>query len=284
MLFLLKLMLNKYTFFLLCNLCCSFTFNKKNYRLRLFFTFIVLHIFSVHVFAQITVRGSIFDKSKVNYIEAVTVYSTGGNIAYTDSLGRYAIEVKQHDSLYFFYKNKPTQKFAISTITNTEQFDIALQTTVKSKYGLLKEVVVYTKNYKYDSAENRERYAKIFEYKKPGISTSINPSGTVGLDANELINIFRFRRNKQLRKFQLWLEKDEQEKYVNYRFSKNFVRRITQIKGAALDTFLVWYRPSYYFTSIASEIEFNEYILEASYVFKKIYKELIKMEGKKERE
>jgi hypothetical protein len=250
--------------------------------LRIFFLFIILCFFSSVVFSQITVKGAVYDKTKVNYVEAVTVYSTGGNIAYTDSLGRYSIEAKQQDSLYFFYKNKPTQKFAVSTITNTEQFDIALQTTIKSKYGLLKEVVVYTKNYKSDSAENRERYAKVFDYKKPGISTSMNPSGTVGLDANELINIFRFRRNRQLRKFQVWLEKDEQEKYVNYRFSKNFVRRITQIKGTALDTFLVWYRPSYYFTSISSEVEFNQYVLEASYHFKKIYKEKVKVEGKKE--
>jgi hypothetical protein len=249
--------------------------------LRTFFTFIISTFLSAIVFAQTTVKGTVFDKGNVNYVEAVIVYSTSGKVALTDSLGRYYIQTKAGDSIYFVYNNKPTQKFAVSKIDNVEQFDISIHVPVKAKYGLLKEVTVYSKNYKNDSAENRETYAKFFNYKKPGLSTSITPGGGVGLDANELINMFRFRRNRQIRQFQLWLEKDEQEKYVNYRFSKVFVRRITQLNSPALDTFLVWYRPSYRFTSNSSLIEFNQYVLNASYHFRKIMG-LPEMVGRKE--
>lgn len=251
--------------------------------MRLFFTFILLLIFTTS-FTQIIVKGNVLDKSKINFVEGVTVRTTSGKIALTDSLGKYVIQTKVGDSIYFSYNNKPTQKFAVSTITNLEQFDISLHVPVKSKYGILKEVVVFSKSYQSDSLENRETYAKIFNYKKPTITTSITPGGGVGMDANELINMFRFRRNKQLRKFQIWLEKEEQEKYVSYRFNKRFVGRITQLKGNALDTFLVWYKPSYYFTSTSTEIEFNQYILNASYYFKKLLRNKIKLEGKKEGE
>ena len=93
-----------------------------------------------------------------------------------------------------------------------------------------------------------------------------------------------------MKAFQKRLEADEQEKYVNYRFNKIFVRRITQLNGKGLDTFLVWYRPSYEFTSNSSEIEFNQYVLNASYHFKKMYPSfgatdtIKKMDGKKDEE
>ena len=90
----------------------------------------------------------------------------------------------------------------------------------------------------------------------------------VGADPNEIINMFRFKRNRNLRKFQLRLEEEEKEKYVSYRFNKIFVRRITQLQGTQLDNFLLIYRPNYEFTSQADELTFNQYILNCSYEYK----------------
>lgn len=237
--------------------------------MRIRFTFFILIILSTAATAQITVTGTVLDNSKINFVEAVGVMSTGGKITVTDSLGKYSIQAGEGDSIYFVYNNKPTQKFAVNKMPNTAQFDISLHVPVKSKYGLLKEVVVYSKNYKQDSAENRQNYGEVFSYRKQGIQTSVGPGGGVGLDANELINLFRFKRNKRLKSFQARLEADEKEKYITYRFNKIFVRRITQLQSPALDSFLVWYRPSYEFVSASSEIEFNQYVLNASYHFKR---------------
>ena len=256
--------------------------------MRLIFTFIIIYFFGTNAVAQIIVSGTVLDNGKVNFVEAATVMTIGGKPGFTDSLGRYSITAKSGDSIYFVYNNKPTQKFAVNKIPNPNQFDISLHISVKSKYSVLKEVVVYAKNYKQDSAENRQNYGEVFSYRKNGIGTSITPGGGVGLDANELINMFRFKRNKRLKAFQKRLEEDEQEKYVNYRFNKIFVKRITQLKGELLDTFLVWYRPTYYFTTSSSEIEFNQYVLNASYHYKKMYPNsnkdylLPKVDGKKE--
>ena len=147
------------------------------------------------------------DNGKVNFVEAVTVLTSDGKPVFTDSLGRYSISAKNGDSIYFVYNNKPTQKFAVNKIPNAGQFDISLHISVKSKYSVLKEVVVYAKNYKQDSLENRQNYGEVFSYRKNGIETSITPGGGVGLDANELINMFRFKRNKRLKAFQARLEK-----------------------------------------------------------------------------
>ena len=255
--------------------------------MRLIFTFIIF-LFGTNAYAQITISGTVLDNGKINFVEGVTVLTTGGKPVFTDSLGKYSISVKNGDSIYFVYNNKPTQKFAVNKIPNAGQFDISLHISVKSKYSVLKEVVVYAKNYKQDSLENRQNYGEVFSYRKNGIGTSITPGGGVGLDANELIDVFRFKRNKRLKAFQKRLEDDEREKYVNYRFNKIFVRRITQLQGQALDTFLVWYRPSYEFATSSSELEFNQYILNASYHYKKLIQVADsgllqpKVEGKKE--
>jgi hypothetical protein len=210
------------------------------------------------------------DKSKINRVENVRVVSTGGMIAITDSMGRYTIMVKPGDSLSFVYKNKPTQQFAVNTIPNPMQFDISIHINIESKYSVLKEVIVYSKSYKEDSLENRQTYANVFQYEKPGLSTSIGPGGSVGADVDELINIFRFKRNKRIKAFQQRLEEQEKEKYVTYRFNKITIGRITGLSGMALDSFLVWYRPSYEFTQTSNEIDFNQYILNASYQYRKI--------------
>ncbi len=231
-----------------------------------------------HLKAQLILSGTVFDSTKRNLVEAVRVESTGGSFTMTDSMGRYKIPVTEKDSISFSYQNKPTQKFSVKDIPDPNHFDISLRVTVKGKYTTLKEVVVFAKSYREDSIENRRTYANVYDFRNPTVRTNITPDGAVGADLDEIINIFRFRRNKRLKAFQARLEKQEQEKYVNYRFNKTFVKRLTHLEGAQLDSFMVRYQPSYEFASQADEITFNKYVLNASYRFRI---ELLKQDAKK---
>lgn len=217
--------------------------------------------------AQLILSGTVYDSSKINLVEGVRVVSTGGLFTVTDSMGSYHIKVSEKDSVSFVFRNKPTQKFAVKTVTDPSHFDISLHVTVKGKYSTLKEVIVHSRSYRQDSMENRQTYADVFAYRKPGIRPSMS-DGVVGADVDELINMFRFKRNKRLHAFQARLEAEEQESYVNYRFNKPLVRRITQLQGEQLDSFMLRYRPSYEFVSMADEITFDQYLLNCSYQFK----------------
>ncbi|MCP9749596.1 hypothetical protein [Ferruginibacter sp. HRS2-29] len=237
--------------------------------MRYLLTGLLLTLFSAASHAQIVISGTVLDNSKKNYVESARVESTSGMFCMTDSLGHYSIIVHENDSLFFTYNNKPTQKFAVKNITNPNQFDISLRIPVQSRYNVLKEVIVYSKSFKQDSLENRQTYADVFDYKKPGLSTSVGPGGTVGADVNELINVFRFRRNKRLKAFQQRLEEQEKEKYISYRFNKITVKRVTGLSDAALDTFMIHFRPTYEFAALSDEVQFNQYLLNASSLFKK---------------
>ena len=220
--------------------------------------------------SQIIVSGIVYDSTKLIPLKEVVIKSGLGNTAISDTNGRYTIVSSEKDSLTFIYRNKPTAKFAVKQIENTGNFDISLHVRVTEKFKLLKEVKIYSKNYRLDSLQNREQYASIFKYQRPGISpTTDSYTGAVGMDLNELINIFRFRRNKQLKKMQIRLLEQEKDNYINYRFNKTTVRRITKLQGKELDLFIQEYKPTFEFTENSSLIQFYQYILDASYQFKK---------------
>ena len=220
--------------------------------------------------SQIIVSGIVYDSTKLIPLKDVVIQAGPGNKAISDSNGRYTIVTSEKDSLTFIYRNKPTAKFAVKQIENTGNFEISLHVRVTEKFKLLKEVKIYSKNYRLDSLQNREQYASIFKYQRPGISpTTDSYTGAVGMDLNELINIFRFRRNKQLKKMQIRLLEQEKDNYINYRFNKNTVRRITKLQDKELDLFIKEYRPTFEFTENSSLVQFYQYILDASYQFKK---------------
>lgn len=215
--------------------------------------------------AQYKIRGTVYDSSHNYPIGFVSVLSTSGRGTITNALGEYEIEVAEKDSIWFSYLNKPTVKFAVLKIITPFSFDIALQISVP----VLKEVKIRPRNYRQDSIQNREDYAKIFNYKKPGIRV-VSPQygAAAGFDVNEIINVFRFKRNRSIRSFQDRLLAQEEEKFVDHRFSKALVRRLTLLTGSELDSFMLVFRPPYPFAVMASDYDFQKYIKESFERFK----------------
>jgi len=218
------------------------------------FLFILL---AGNVAAQYKVKGTVFDSSRLYRIEAVTVMSSGGKMTMTDSLGRYQIIVGEKDSIWFSYLGKPTPRYPVLKIVDINQFDIAL----RLKSDVMREVIVRNRSYRMDSIQNRKDYAKVFNFRRPNVGsmTSIGPSGA-GIDLDELIRVFQFKKNRSMEKFRERLEEQERQKFVDHRFNKALVKRLTNFDGTDLDVFMLKYRPTYAFTLTATEYEFQLYI------------------------
>lgn len=212
----------------------------------------------------VTISGTIYDISARRPIEAVAVLSTNGRGTISDSLGRYIITVPAKDSIWFMLMGKSTMKYPVDTITNLSQFNIMIH--VRSNE--LPEVKVRNNNYRFDSAQNRKDYAKIFDFKKPTLrlsnSNGYNPGGvSVGFDINEIINMFRFDRNKRILNLQKRLLSQEEEKYINNRFSKQFVRKLTKLSSPELENFMTKYRPEYAMVQLLNDLELGYYITQS---------------------
>lgn len=210
---------------------------------------------------SITVSGVVYDISGRRPIEAVVVNSSNARTI-TDSIGRYTITAKPKDSLWFSLFGKNSQKFPIDTVTDPRNFNVMIHV---AGYDL-PEVKVRNSYYRLDSMQNRIDYAKYFNYQKPGLKLSNNqqlfgPAGlTVGLDLDEIINMFRFHRNRNLEFLQNRLITQEHEKYVDYRFTKRFVQKLTHLEGESLSKFMTFARPSYELLGVLNELELGLYI------------------------
>lgn len=207
--------------------------------------------------AQIKITGRVYDISQYRPLEAVSVMTTSGFGTASDSLGRYSIIARETDSIWFSYLNKPTPKYPVKQIVNPNNFEISLHVNATE----LKEVRVMPRNYRLDSIQNRQDYAKAFNFQKPGIGSSLNiANGGVGLDIDELIHMFQFRRNKRMLAFQNRLLQEEEDRYIDHRFSRALVIKLTGLHGEALNNFMKIYRPPVEFVESSTDYEFQDYI------------------------
>lgn len=247
--------------------------------MRLFILFTCLFLVTITGRSQSIITGTVSDYYSKMPLTAVTVETSKGRYTISDSLGRYSIYVEKKDSVWFSYLNKKTQKYPVDTITHPQSFDIALYVDVR----WLPEVKVQTRDYRFDSVTNRETYAKAFNYRKGGLRFSqssptaqsyVPGSVTAALDLDEIINAFRFKRNRNMLAFQQRLLQEEDDKYIDHRYSKYLVNKLTSLQGQELDSFMNFYRPAYDELQLMNDLELGYYIelCYKNYAFLKTHK------------
>jgi hypothetical protein len=80
--------------------------------------------------------------------------------------------------------------------------------------------------------------------------------------------MFRVKRNRNLLFLQRRLISQEQEKYVQYRFTKRFVIKLTRLEGEELDRFMDFCKPSYEVLGLLNDLELGYYIQKKFEEFK----------------
>jgi hypothetical protein len=248
---------------------------KRTFHICLFFAFLFSIVLSSHSYAQYKVKGTVYDSSIAYPLEAVTVLSTSGKGALTDLNGNYQIDVGEKDSIWFSYLGKATIKYPVLKMLDPLHFDISLHINAT----VLRNVTITPRNYRLDSIQNRIDYAKIFDYERPKLKPTLGggPGGVgVGFDLDEIVRMFQFRKNKNMLMAQQRLLQQERDKFIDHRFSKQLVRRLTSLTGERLDSFMIIYKPTYEFTLITSDYDFQSYI-------KRCFEDFSAGEAKKEK-
>lgn len=232
---------------------------------------LILSIGGREVSGQAPITGTVYDKS-LRPIRGVSVMGTSGAGTVTDSMGKYHIRLVAGDSIYFSYLGKSTARFAVSDLPEGQPLDMSLQVRVDT----MPTVFVHPRDYRADSIENRREYDKVFNYGGPRYLPNIRLSprggiGGMGLDLGLLFNIKQARRMEALQKR---LIEEEHDKYIDHRFTKAIVKRVTGLRPPALDSFMVQYRPSYeLIQSCETDYEFYRYIKEWGQLFYRDWKQ-----------
>ncbi|SFD15138.1 hypothetical protein SAMN05518672_101756 [Chitinophaga sp. CF118] len=225
--------------------------------------FTLLVLFRLAASGQVQINGTVYERSARYGMEGVSVRSTTGAGTITDSLGHYSIRLPLSDSISFSYQGKATQKFPVKDIPINRPFDMSLHVDIK----VLPTVVVQQRSYHLDSLENREEYKKVFNYEPEYIASG---NGGVGINLDALFSI---RKIKRMENFRRYMEQLERDKYVDHRFNKGLVKKITGLQPPALDTFMVEYRPSYEtLQGFETEYQYLEYIKESGKYFSQTWR------------
>jgi hypothetical protein len=233
--------------------------------LRYCFSILVVALCSQAVSGQVLISGTVYDQSQRFAMVGVSVIGVSGTGTTTDSTGSYRIRLFSGDSLYFSYLGRATARFAVKDIPPGYPFNMSLDVAIDS----LATVFVQSRNYLADSLANRKEYEKVFEYGThyiDKVGTRGRGAGMgVGIDFDMLLN---GKKNRQMMALQRRLEEEEKDKYVDHRFNRALVRRITGLEAPALDTFMKEYRPSKEFIQTCeTDYEFYHYIQEWGKLF-----------------
>ncbi|NSL86335.1 hypothetical protein [Chitinophaga solisilvae] len=224
---------------------------------------VVLLLCSVVAAAQVRIYGTVYDRSARFGMSGVSVRGNTGAGTVTDSLGRYSIMLHRGDSVSFSYQGKSTQWFPVNEIQSHRAFDMSIHVDIQT----LPTVVVAAKprTFRFDSLERRNEYRKVFEFAPEYLTTGSGFGAGAGVNLDAL---FSMRKIKRMEAFREFLIQDEQDKYVDYRFNKELVSKITGLESPALEFFMKEYRPNYWMIqSFRNEYEFYKYIKDAARSF-----------------
>jgi hypothetical protein len=228
--------------------------------------FVVLVLLTGISQAQIrTVYGTVYERTARFGLSGVSVMGTSGAGAVTDSLGRYSIRLPLTDSISCSYQGKATMKIPVREVPPNRPFDMSLHVNITLPTVIVEE---RRKSYQLDSIANREEYRKVFDY-SPEYISSVGGGVGVNLDA-----LFSMRKIKRMEAFREKLVQQEHEKYVDYRFNKPLVQKLTGMPSPALDSFMIQYRPSYeMLQSFETQYEYYKYIRDSGSFFYDVWKQ-----------
>ncbi|MFI5137454.1 MAG: carboxypeptidase-like regulatory domain-containing protein [Sphingobacteriales bacterium] len=221
----------------------------------------------VDAFGQ-KITGFVTDKTTKQPLSGALV-RLGSSHTFTNISGAFEITIPSvYDSLkvtHFAYKS-----YTLAISKETTILHIELEPMVTK----LNEVTVHgNTDFKQDSIENRNAYAKQFNYTGPKVMDAFTgnsdkqPGDIISINPLLLVAALTQKSSPEY-KFKKMLISDEHEQYVDEHFNKGIVSRITGLSGDTLSVFLKQYRPAYQFVLKVTDYEMEVYIKESFKKFK----------------
>lgn len=198
--------------------------------LRLFHTLLCLVLYQT-VYAQL-IRGEVVgmdDKKPLPGVHIVNIHNDISIISGTD--GSFVIAATSDELLEFRMPGYKTTRVRIPRGYIPPYFKIILE---HPPVPIRQDALAGTRNYAYDSAKARERYAHILSIPQLSTIEKIkHPFSAMSA------------RNKEIWEFQDTYAEAEKERYIDYTFTREMVSGITGLTNDSLTRFMVRFRPGY---------------------------------------
>jgi hypothetical protein len=220
---------------------------------RFTLTFFLLLLTAYSLYAQQEVKGLVLDENTKQRVAGVYFYNTTSEEGVFNNLkGEFRISAEVGDLLIL-----AKEGYFPDTIKVRDQSTLILNLRRSSIW--LKEVhVMARKSPQQDLEQKKIDYESA--YKNGNIGPFLSKgSGGVGLSIDALYSLIS-REGKNARYLQEIIERDYRDAIIDYRFTPQLVKSLTGIADEELKSFMIRYRPSYYFILNSNDYELGIYI------------------------
>ncbi|GGA91372.1 hypothetical protein GCM10011511_13390 [Puia dinghuensis] len=210
--------------------------------------------------AQQFLTGKVYKENSTETLLSVSIHNiTQQRYDLSDEDGSYRIQAAPGDHIAFSSVGYKADTITVTTSMLTAAYpvymDVRPQTLQAVRVGELS-------NYQLDSVDRRKEYAWVYGHDNtPRMAKDRQGADGVGVT----LNIFRNTSSaaKQRIHLEKRLEKEEQDYYVDFRYNKDYVSKITKLKGDSLTEFMRRYRPSYDYCRRAANVDILVYISDS---------------------
>lgn len=232
------------------------------------YTLIFSLVLPFHAWSQQFLTGKIYKKSSTEVLLSVSIHNiTEQRYDLSEEDGSYKIQAAPGDHIAFSSVGYKADTLTVTASLLTADCPIYLDIRAQELQAV--RVGQYS-NYQLDSMDRRKEYAWVYEHDNtPHFARDRQGADGVGIT----MNIFRNSSSaaKQRIHLEKRLAKEEEDYYVDYRYNKDYVSRITHLKGDSLRQFMQRYRPSYDYCRKAANVDILVYISDS-------YKQFMKAE------
>lgn len=221
----------------------------------IFYTFALLLCGGITANAQQFLTGKVYVKGSTDTLISVSIHNiTEQRYDLSDEDGSYRIQAAPGDHISFSSVGHRTDTLTVTASILTASYDVFLEI----KPQTLAAARVEFSNYQLDSMDRRTEYAWVYEQGHEKRFEHQRQGDGVGVQ----MNIFRNTSTgaHQREKLEKRLNKEEQDYYIDFRYSKEYVAKITHLSGDSLKMFMKKYRPSYDYCRKAATVDILVYI------------------------
>lgn len=209
------------------------------------------------------VEGIVFDKDTRYRLTRVSIKNLRTNMSlYNNTKGEFKLVVKPGDKIVAAISG-----YRLDTLVYTNQSAILFylqRLAIPLQEVLVKDSVLSARK-RYE--EMREQFNTLNRLGNNHDLLAIG-SGSVGLSIDALWSAFS-REGKNARKLADIMDRDYKNNFIDEKFNRQLIKKVTGLGGDKLEVFILNYRPSYYFVYGASEYDLVSYIKMALIRFNK---------------
>jgi hypothetical protein len=219
------------------------------------YSFVLLLGLSIKGNAQQFLTGKVYVKGSSDTLISVSIHNiTTQRYDLSDEDGSFRIQAVPGNHIAFSSVGHKTDTITVTASDLTASYPVYLEI----KPQTLQAARVEYSNYQLDSMDRRKEYSWIYDHGSERRFEQDRKGDGVGVS----MNIFRNTSTeaKQRERLEKRLLREEQDYYVDFRYNKEYVAKITHLQGDSLKAFMKKFRPSYDYCRKAATVDILVYI------------------------